>query len=132
MLRELAAGPKARQRLEDAATDGLLETLVPGMQALMTLRRPALGHRYTVGAHSLLAATMTTSVACNDALAAGLLGEAHDLRVLWAATLLHDAGKATPGAPQGPPPRSPARWAPTAQERSAPPYSHANTCCCRS
>lgn len=97
LLRALESGADALPGLLDAAGAGLLDALMPGLAGLMTLRRPALGHRYTVGAHSVLAASLATGVARGDPLARELLGEEHDPRALLAAALAHDAGKAQPG-----------------------------------
>jgi [protein-PII] uridylyltransferase len=98
LLRALAGGTTALNGLERAARHGALEGLVPGMAALMTLRRPALTHRLTVGAHSLLAAALVAEASGLDDLAAQALAAQPDVRVLLAAALAHDTGKAESGA----------------------------------
>ena len=45
----IEAGETALAPLEEAAQSGRLEHLAPGYRALMTLRRPGLGHELTVG-----------------------------------------------------------------------------------
>jgi len=82
-------GVEALPELEDAAWAGRLDDAVPAFADLMTLRRPALGHLYTVGAHSLRCATLVGTVA-----------ERHGgrpERTLIAAALLHDLGKVQSG-----------------------------------
>ena len=55
-LRLLAAGgPVALADAEAAAHAGAFDAALPGFETLMTLRHPALSHRFTVGAHSLRA-----------------------------------------------------------------------------
>lgn len=78
----LDRGESGLADLEEAAWSGALNDLVPAFGELMTLRRPALSHLYTVGDHSLRAAALLRPDA----------GSA--LRV---ATILHDAGKAQSG-----------------------------------
>ncbi len=113
LLRALAGGTASLDDLERAARHGALDDLVPGMSALMTLRRPALTHRFTVGAHSLLAATLVAEAPGSDALAAQALAAQPDLRVLLAAALAHDAGKVQSAA--GHPARGQAAAAATAR-----------------
>jgi len=98
LLHALSGGTGALNELERAARHGALDGLIPGMSVLMTLRRPALTHRLTVGAHSLLTAALVAETAGSDALAAQVLAAQHDVRVLLAAALAHDAGKTEPGA----------------------------------
>ena len=98
LLRALATGTVALNALERAARHGALDGIVPGMSALMTLRRPALTHRLTVGGHSLLTAALVAEAADSDVLAAQVLAAQPDVRVLVAAALAHDTGKAEPGA----------------------------------
>ncbi len=52
-LRALAGGSLSVQDAERAAYAGGVDDALPGFSDLMTLRRPALSHRYTVGAHTL-------------------------------------------------------------------------------
>lgn len=93
----LGDGEDALDELEVLVQQGRLEGLVPGMRRLMSTRRPGLGHRLTVGAHCLKAATL---VAHPDA--GGALGRSRDaiedLRPLRVAALVHDLGKAGGGA----------------------------------
>jgi len=81
----LERGPDALPELEDAAWSGRLDDLVPGFSDLMTLRRPAIGHLYTVGAHSLRASVSVCETG------------AAPTRALLAAALVHDAGKVQGG-----------------------------------
>lgn len=87
-LRALAEGPDAAEALETLAYHGGFEAAVPGFATLMTLRRPALSHRYTVGAHSLRALV-------SAAHAEGLTPRQADALLL--AALTHDLGKREPG-----------------------------------
>jgi len=94
-LLELASrGVDALEEMEDLAWSGLLDGYVGGFSSLMTLRRPGLSHRYTVGAHSVRAALSIPGL-CADA--SGALarscGELADIPVLVAAALVHDVGK---------------------------------------
>ena len=92
----LGAGEGALDPLEEAAQAGRLDTLLPGFSALMTLRRPGLGHQLTVGAHSLRAAVSATRPAEEGALATSLAALTQP-RTLQVAALAHDVGKAVPG-----------------------------------
>jgi [protein-PII] uridylyltransferase len=79
--------------LERAAYALRLDAALSGFGALMTLRRPGLSHRYTVGAHCLRA----LAAALDPGTPAGLLPEAGPVRdALVVAALSHDAGKAEP------------------------------------
>lgn len=94
-LREIdalaAGGAEGVDALERAAFALRLDAAVPGFGALMTLRRPGLSHRYTVGAHCL----RTLAEAFDPGTPAGLLPEAGPVRdALVVAALAHDAGKA--------------------------------------
>ncbi|MCX8007074.1 MAG: nucleotidyltransferase domain-containing protein [Coriobacteriia bacterium] len=93
-----------------AALSGALDDIVPGMSFLMTLRRPALGHRYTVGAHCIKAALAVNAIHDRDPLARTLCPPER-LPTVVAAALAHDAGKAVPG--------------PSHADRSAGPAAHA-------
>ncbi|MHB8705109.1 MAG: HD domain-containing protein [Coriobacteriia bacterium] len=97
LLRALGLGPDALSAVECAARRGALEYLVPGLASLMTLPRPALSHRFTVGAHTLLAAALIAGSRDTDRVARALAPGSGDARVLYAATLAHDAGKLTEG-----------------------------------
>ncbi|MBC7266158.1 MAG: hypothetical protein H5T75_04175 [Coriobacteriia bacterium] len=90
------AGAESFEALAYAAFHGALDGFVPGLSALMTVRRPALGHRYTVGAHCVLAALSVAEVLHGDPLAASLCSPTC-VPVAIAAALAHDAGKAVPG-----------------------------------
>jgi UTP:GlnB (protein PII) uridylyltransferase len=74
------------EALESAAHAGALDEAVPGFGELMTLRRPALSHRYTVGAHSLRAFSLALQAS------GGIAPHMRD--ALGLAALAHDAGKA--------------------------------------
>jgi len=97
LLSALDEGTVSLPALERAAFRGEFDRLVSGMSELMTLRRPGLGHRLTVGAHMLRAAALVPSVGDEDPLAARVLRDPEGRRPLLAAALVHDAGKATPG-----------------------------------
>ncbi len=83
--RGLAAVPD----LERAAWDGRFETIAPGFRDAMTLRRPALSHRYTVGAHCLrtLALCLSPFDGAPRTLPVGLV------QALLVAAFAHDLGK---------------------------------------
>ncbi len=93
----LDAGEPSLPPLEQAAQAGRLDELAPGFRELMTLRRPGLGHRLTVGAHSLVAAASLVTPTSEAALARSRAAVG-DLRVVQTAALAHDAGKRDPGA----------------------------------
>jgi len=78
--------------LERWAWRGELEALLPGFRELLTLRRPGLAHRFTVGDHCLRAACLAAQRP-KDGLGADLFASLQDLRPLIAAALVHDAGK---------------------------------------
>jgi len=92
----LETGESALPVLEQAAQQGRLEMLIPGFRELMTLRRPGLGHRLTVGAHSLHTAALLAAepVDARLALSYAVTG---DLSIVQAAALAHDMGKSEPG-----------------------------------
>jgi len=91
-------GPDGLAPLEEASWAGLLEELAPGFRDLLTLRRPALSHLYTVGDHCLRAATGLRTAAAERL---GDSGAEHTSapigRPLQVAALLHDTGKVLPG-----------------------------------
>jgi len=90
-LRALASGgSSALADAEIAAHTGALDAAVPGFAPLMTLRRPALSHRFTVGAHSLRAVQEAAAELDNPA--TGDLEPALRDATLVAA-LTHDIGK---------------------------------------
>jgi len=97
LLGALEAGRESLPSLECASRRGAIDGIVPGMSQLMTLARPALSHRLTVGAHSLLTATYIAEAGAQDPLAARALDAVADRRPLLAAALTHDAGKVVPG-----------------------------------
>jgi UTP:GlnB (protein PII) uridylyltransferase len=94
LVRAASEGPSALPRLERAAYAGGLDRAAPGFPALMTLRRPGLSHRYTVGAHSLHTLVSLFSgehTTTETALPPEMLGP------LVVAALTHDIGKRVPG-----------------------------------
>ncbi|MDO8950118.1 MAG: hypothetical protein Q7V61_06325 [Actinomycetota bacterium] len=97
LIEALARGTAALPILESAARRGALDAIVPGLSELMTLVRPALSHRLTVGAHSLLTAALLVEVGAHDRLASRALEAVNDRRPLMAAALAHDAGKTIAG-----------------------------------
>jgi UTP:GlnB (protein PII) uridylyltransferase len=92
----LDQGTGAVPQLEEAAWSGLLEDLVPEFGALMTVRRPALSHRFTVGAHCVRCATYAVGAADDHPEAAYELAHLADRKPLQVAALVHDIGKAGP------------------------------------
>jgi [protein-PII] uridylyltransferase len=90
------AGQDALDALEEAAQAGRLDALLPGFRDLMTLRRPGIGHEFTVGAHSLRTTLLVTDMPVEGALARSREALEHP-RVLQVAALAHDVGKAEPG-----------------------------------
>ncbi len=97
LFRLLDAGEGSLPTLEEAAWAGLLDDLAPAFGELMTARRPALTHRFTVGAHCLRAAAAVSGLPAalpeTARAASGLL----DPRPLQVAALLHDVGKTQRG-----------------------------------
>lgn len=93
----LNRGEAALEELELAAQEGRLDTLAPGFRELMSCRRPGLGHEWTVGAHSLRAAALTSAIPQG-----GVLGASNaavtDRRMLQVAALAHDIGKLDGGS----------------------------------
>lgn len=96
LLGAVRQGSVSLPRLETAARRGALDDLIPSLSGLMTLRRPALSHRYTVGAHSLLTAAYATELPATDRIAASAM-PAGMTPMLLAACLAHDAGKSVSG-----------------------------------
>lgn len=96
LLEACDTGEPEFEALACAALHGSLDPVVPGMSLLMSVRRPALGHRYTVGAHCLKAALSVRAIHDSDALARSLC-PAERLPTVIATALAHDAGKAIPG-----------------------------------
>ena len=88
----LDAGEAALPALEEAAWSGLLDDLAPAFGELMTVRRPALSHRYTVGEHCLRTATLVSGLSALPEAARADSATA-DMRPLQLAALLHDVGK---------------------------------------
>jgi [protein-PII] uridylyltransferase len=89
----LETGEAAVPALEEAAWAGLLDDLVPSFGELMTVRRPALSHQYTVGAHCVRAAALVRGLAASRPEAARRVAGVDDFRPLQVAALLHDVGK---------------------------------------
>lgn len=96
LFRMLDQGTTVLTELELAATGGLLEALVPGMRRLMSVRRPGLGHRLTVGAHCLYCATLIVDP--GDDRASVSRAQTSDVRLAQLAALVHDAAKLESGA----------------------------------
>lgn len=96
LLEACDAGETEFDTLACAALHGSLDVIVPGMSSLMTTRRPALGHRFTVGAHCLKAALLVREIHDSDALARSMCPPER-LPTVIAAALAHDAGKMIPG-----------------------------------
>lgn len=105
VLALLDLGEPALPALEEAAQAGRIDALIPGFSALMTLRRPGIGHELTVGAHSLRAACLLATTGAAEP-------PSRD-RVLAVAALTHDVGKREPG------PGHPGRGAAPAREAAA-------------
>ncbi len=91
------AGHDSSETLEHAAQAGRLDALVPGFRELMSVRRPGLGHRLTVGAHCLAAALAVEDVGDDLTLAASRAAVS-DSRLVHVAALVHDAAKRDGGA----------------------------------
>ena len=103
LFSSLGRGRDALPTLEEAAWAGLLDDLVPSFGELMHVRRPALSHAYTVGAHCLRCASAIADADADPNLARALEGVS-DRRPLMLAGLLHDVGKVQRGpdhAPRG-------------------------------
>jgi len=94
LIRAAREGTRALPALERAAYSGGLDHAVPGFSELMTLRRPGLSHRYTVGAHSLY--TLVALFHSERERAAETL-PAEMTEPLVVAALTHDIGKREPG-----------------------------------
>ena len=92
----LAAGDDSLPALEEAAWAGLLDDLAPAFGELMHVRRPALAHAFTVGAHCLRCATAIASSSDQPDIARAL-ESAGDRRTLLTAAFLHDVGKTQRG-----------------------------------
>jgi [protein-PII] uridylyltransferase len=93
----LDRGEETLAALEEAAWAGLLDDLAPSFGELMSIRRPALSHRFTVGAHCLRAAALVQGLAASHPEAARAVAGVPDPRPLQVAALLHDVGKAQRG-----------------------------------
>jgi UTP:GlnB (protein PII) uridylyltransferase len=98
----LDQGIDALPALEEAAWAGLLDDLVPAFGELMALRRPALSHLYTVGAHCLRTTALVSRAAGAPQEDTRTLPPVADPRALQTAALLHDVGKTQrgPGHPE--------------------------------
>lgn len=90
-LARLAEAPDAVELLERHVYAAALEHAAPGFAELMSLRRPALSHRYTVGAHTIRALALAAHSA-----AFGAFTQMQQEALLVAA-LAHDLGKREPG-----------------------------------
>jgi len=94
----LGEGDAGLASLELAAQAGRLDGLVPGYRALMSVRRPGLGHTLTVGAHSLKAAALAGGSHQGDRALMRSRETVSDVRPLQVAALAHDIGKTEGGA----------------------------------
>ncbi len=95
LMHLLLQGEASLDTLEELAWQGRLDRFVPGMKALMTVRRPALTHRFTVGAHSLRAATFVAGLSSlDDGALRRSMGAIGDRAIITVAALAHDVGKA--------------------------------------
>ncbi|HEY5468183.1 MAG TPA: HD domain-containing protein [Coriobacteriia bacterium] len=89
----LDAGEPSLPALEEAAWAGMIDDLAPAFGELMTVRRPALTHQYTVGAHCLRTAALVSTLAVSRPEAARAAARVKDVRPLQVAAILHDVGK---------------------------------------
>jgi [protein-PII] uridylyltransferase len=98
----LDMGEESLPTLEEAAWSGLLDDLAPAFGELMSVRRPALSHRFTVGAHCLRTAVIVSGLAASRPEAARAAAGVPDPRPLQVAAFLHDFGKSQrgPGHPE--------------------------------
>ena len=92
----LDRGDEALPALEEAAWAGLLDDLAPAFGELMHVRRPALSHAFTVGAHCLRCATAVACASTQPDIMRALEG-VEDRRPLLMAAFLHDLGKSQRG-----------------------------------
>ena len=86
LRRAAAVGPEGLPALERLAREGAFDGIAPRFSEMMPLRRPALSHRVTVGAHSLHALAILGAARDTDTPSA-----VHD--ALLVAALTHDVGK---------------------------------------
>lgn len=93
----LARGRDDLPALQEAAGSGALDSLIPGLGALMAVRRPGMGHTLTVGAHCLATASALTGLAESDPRLARSAALVKDLRPVLTAALVHDIGKSVEG-----------------------------------
>jgi len=94
----LRLGEEGVAPLEEAAWLGRLDPLLPGFKTLLPLRRPALAHSLTVGAHSITCAAIAASFsALGHTLLERSRGAIADDRPLLVAALAHDRGKIEAG-----------------------------------
>jgi len=101
VLSHCRRGRSALPALEEAAWAGRLERLLPGFQALMTLRRLGIGHTLTVGAHCLATATVVGEIArgeAGDEVVRRSATACSEIDSVIVAALAHDVGKIVPGA----------------------------------
>lgn len=94
LVQAARSGPAVLETLERDASAGRLEHAIPGFSGLMTLRRPALSHRYTVGAHSLRTLALLLRPRADAHPTA--LEPAYE-QALVIAALAHDLGKRAEG-----------------------------------
>jgi [protein-PII] uridylyltransferase len=98
ILSLIDSGAASIGQLEQSACLGDLDAYISGFSELMYLRRPGLSHRYTVGAHSLRAATSVAAI-CREARGAlsRSCDQLADRPALAIAALAHDVGKRAGG-----------------------------------
>jgi [protein-PII] uridylyltransferase len=89
----LDQGEPSLSALEEAAWAGMIDDLAPAFGELMTVRRPALSHQYTVGAHCLRAAALVSTLAASHPECTRAAEGVRDVRPLQVAAILHDVGK---------------------------------------
>lgn len=92
LRRAALEGDDGLPAMELAAHEGAIDALLPGFSSLMTLRRPALSHRYTVGAHCLR--TLAHVGAQLEHAGVQPLSRLYDPALV--AALAHDVGKRLP------------------------------------
>lgn len=98
VIESLARGSAAVDELELRASCGALDDLIEGFSGVMSLRRPGLTHRYTVGSHSIRTAASLADI-CRESRGAVTQSceQCTDRPALIVAALAHDLGKRSGG-----------------------------------